>query len=101
MGIQPKRQNEQTNFNPVSPYAVSKLYAHWMVNMYRDAYGLFCCSGILFNHESPLRGDEFVTKKIISNLAQIKYGIIPTMKLGNIYSKRFVEFSFEIKQIIV
>ena len=60
-----KRQNEQTNFNPVSPYAVSKLYAHWMVNMYRDAYGLFCCSGILFNHESPLRGDEFVTKNNI------------------------------------
>ena len=90
-----KRQNEQTNFNPVSPYAVSKLYAHWMVNMYRDAYGLFCCSGILFNHESPLRGDEFVTKKIISNLAQIKYGIIPTMKLGNIYSKRDWGFSMD------
>ena len=57
------KQNEKTEFNPVSPYAISKLYAHWMVNMYRDAYGLFCCSGILFNHESPLRGEEFVTKK--------------------------------------
>ena len=87
------RQNEKTEFNPVSPYAISKLYAHWMVNMYRDAYGLFCCSGILFNHESPLRGNEFVTKKIISNLAKIKYGKLSTMKLGNIYSKRDWGFS--------
>ena len=83
-----KKQNEKTNFSPVSPYAVSKLYAHWMVNMYRDAYGLFCCSGILFNHESPLRGDEFVTKKIVSNLTKIKFGLLERMTLGNIYSKR-------------
>ena len=88
-----RKQNETTQFNPVSPYAISKLYAHWMVNMYKDAYGLFCCSGILFNHESPLRGEEFVTKKIISNLAKIKYGLINKMSLGNIYSKRDWGFS--------
>mgnify|MGYP001429645014 CR=1 FL=1 len=88
-----KTQNEKTEFKPVSPYAISKLYAHWLVNMYRDAYGLFCCSGILFNHESPLRGDEFVTKKIISNLAMIKYGLSSKMSLGNIYSKRDWGFS--------
>ena len=88
-----KKQSEKTSFHPVSPYAVSKLYAHWMVNMYKDAYGLFCCSGILFNHESPLRGDEFVTKKIISNLAKIKYGNLTKMGLGNIYSKRDWGFS--------
>ena len=90
-----KKQNENTNFNPVSPYAISKLYAHWLVNMYKDAYGLFCCSGILFNHESPLRGEEFVTKKIISNLAKIRYGILPKMTLGNIYSKRDWGFSMD------
>ena len=90
-----KKQNEKTNFSPVSPYAVSKLYAHWMVNMYRDAYGLFCCSGILFNHESPLRGDEFVTKKIVSNLTKIKFGLLERMTLGNIYSKRDWGFSMD------
>ena len=90
-----KKQNEITNFKPVSPYAVSKLYAHWIVNMYRDAYGLFCCSGILFNHESPLRGEEFVTKKIISNLTKIKLGLIERMSLGNIYSRRDWGFSMD------
>jgi len=59
-----------------------------MVNLYRDAYNIFCCSGILFNHESPLRGKEFVTKKIISDLARVKFNLIPHIKLGNIYSKR-------------
>ncbi len=83
-----KRQNEKTNFEPTSPYAISKLYAHWMINLYRDAYNIFCCSGILFNHESPLRGKEFVTKKIISDLAQVKYKTLPYIQLGNIYSKR-------------
>lgn len=90
-----KMQNEETDFKPVSPYAISKLYAHWLVNMYRDAYGLFCCSGILFNHESPLRGEEFVTKKIISNLAKIKYGLLSRMSLGNLYSKRDWGFSMD------
>tara|TARA_Y100000816_G_C26092998_1_gene577896 strand:- start:418 stop:1437 length:1020 start_codon:yes stop_codon:yes gene_type:complete len=83
-----KKQNENTNFQPTSPYAISKLYAHWMVNLYRDAYNIFCCSGILFNHESPLRGKEFVTKKIISDLARVKFNLIPYIRLGNIYSKR-------------
>ena len=59
-----QRLNETTNFKPISPYAVSKLYSHWMINLYREAYDVFCCSGILFNHESPLRGKEFVTKKL-------------------------------------
>ena len=82
------RQNEFTPLQPVSPYAISKLYAHWMVNMYRDAYDIFCCSGILFNHESPLRGNEFVTKKIIKDLARVKYNELSNLTLGNVYSKR-------------
>ena len=83
-----KKQNELTNFEPTSPYAISKLYAHWMINLYRKAYGIFCCSGILFNHESPLRGKEFVTKKIVTDMAKVKFNIIPHLSLGNIYSKR-------------
>ena len=83
-----KKQSEVTRFEPTSPYAVSKLYAHWMINLYREAYGIFCCSGILFNHESPLRGQEFVTKKIVSDLAKMRENLIPVLKLGNIYSKR-------------
>ncbi len=86
--INSKKQNEKTPFHPVSPYAVSKLYSHWMVNLYRDAYNMYCCSGILFNHESPLRGKEFVTKKIVTDLAKVKYKKLPYLKLGNIYSKR-------------
>ncbi len=82
------QHNEETNFNPVSPYAVSKLYAHKMVEVYRNAYNLFCCSGILFNHTSPLRGNEFVTKKIIIDLIKIKLKIIPCLFLGNIHVKR-------------
>ena len=82
------RQDEKTVFEPISPYAVSKLYAHWMVNLYREAYNIFCCSGILFNHESPLRGDEFVTKKIITDLAKVKFKKISYLKVGNIYSHR-------------
>ncbi len=86
--IKSKIQNEKTNFLPVSPYAVSKLYAHYMVSLYRDAYNLYCCSGILFNHESPLRSEEFVTKKIISQLIKVKLNLLPHVKLGNIYAKR-------------
>ena len=86
--ISSKRQDEKTIFEPISPYAVSKLYAHGMVNLYREAYNLFCCSGILFNHESPLRGNEFVTKKIVTDLAKIKFGMTSHLSLGNIYSKR-------------
>lgn len=83
-----KGQDEKTYFQPVSPYAVSKLYSHWMLNLYREAYNLFCCSGILFNHDSPLRGEEFVAKKIVHDLAQVKFKIIPCLKVGNIYVRR-------------
>ena len=68
-------QNEQTVFYPRSPYGVAKLYAHWITVNYRESYDLFCCSGILFNHESPLRGNEFVTKKITKSLSKIKKGV--------------------------
>tara|TARA_Y100000389_G_scaffold5366_1_gene5079 strand:+ start:2462 stop:3487 length:1026 start_codon:yes stop_codon:yes gene_type:complete len=81
-------QNENTVFEPQSPYAVSKIFGHYMVNNYRTAYNLFCVSGILFNHESPLRGSEFVTKKIISDLTKIYNGHKKTLELGNIYAKR-------------
>jgi len=83
-----KKQNENTNFQPTSPYAISKLYAHWMVNLYRDAYNIFCCSGILFNHESPLRGKEFVTRKITDGVAKIKLGLAKKLTLGNLDAKR-------------
>ncbi len=86
--VKTKRKNEETKFEPLSPYAVSKLHAHWMVNMYRNAYDLYCCSGILFNHTSPLRGEEFVTKKIISDLIKVKYNRIPCLILGNIHVRR-------------
>lgn len=86
--IQRKKQDENTPFYPRSPYGVSKLYSHWMTKNYRESYGLFASSGILFNHESPLRGNEFVTKKIVSSLARIKHGSQKTLELGNIYAKR-------------
>ena len=86
--VSPKIKNENTNFQPVSPYAVSKLYAHSMINVYRDVHNLFCCSGIMFNHESPLRDDQFVTQKIIKNLIKIKYKKMKLLKLGNIYVER-------------
>ncbi len=81
-------QNEKSQFKPRSPYAISKLYSHWITSMYRNAYDLHCCSGILFNHESPIRGNEFVTKKIVSGLCKIKYAHGKTLEVGNIYSKR-------------
>ena len=81
-------QNEKTNFHPRSPYATAKLYAHWITKNYRDAYGLFACNGILFNHESPIRGETFVTKKIVKALVRIKNKKQKKLFLGNIYSKR-------------
>ncbi len=81
-------QNEKTPLYPRSPYAASKLYAHWITINYREAYGLFACNGILFNHESPMRGETFVTKKIISSLVKIKFKKEKKMILGNLYSKR-------------
>ena len=81
-------QDEKTPFYPRSPYAAAKLYAHSITTNYREAYGLFACNGILFNHESPLRGETFVTRKIISGLVKIKYGKEKKLILGNLYSKR-------------
>lgn len=77
-------QNELTPFHPRSPYAVAKLYAHHAVINYRESYGLFACSGILFNHESPRRGLDFVTRKITNGIAQIKHGQLDRLKLGNL-----------------
>lgn len=81
-------QNERTPFYPRSPYAVSKVMGHWITVNYREAYNMFACSGILFNHESPLRGLEFVTRKITYGIARIKYGLQDKIVLGNLSSKR-------------
>jgi GDPmannose 4,6-dehydratase len=81
-------QNENTKFNPQSPYAISKLYSHLMAINYRDSYNLFSCSGILFNHESPRRGKSFVTRKITESVAKIKLGLIESFKIGNLNAKR-------------
>jgi len=81
-------QNEKSLFYPRSPYAVSKIFAHWMTINYREAFDIFACNGILFNHESPFRGATFVTKKIISALCNIKKGSNEILYLGNIYAKR-------------
>lgn len=86
--VQRVPQDENTPFYPRSPYAVAKLYAHWMTVNYREAYGIFACSGILFNHESPLRGEEFVTRKISMAVARIKKGIQDKLYLGNLEAKR-------------
>lgn len=81
-------QNEQTAFYPRSPYGVSKLYAHWITINYRESYDLFACTGILFNHESPRRGREFVTRKITHGVARIKHGLDQELRLGNLDSRR-------------
>ena len=81
-------QNERTNFEPRSPYAVAKLYAHWITINYRESYNLFAANGILFNHESPVRGGTFVTKKIVEGLCKIKKGMQEKLYLGNLYAKR-------------
>lgn len=81
-------QNENTPFHPYSPYAVAKLYGYWIVREYREAYGMFCCSGILFNHESECRGETFVTRKITLAAARIKQGKQERLYLGNLDSKR-------------
>lgn len=86
--IKEERQSETTPFHPRSPYGVSKLYAHWMTQNYRESYEMFSCSGILFNHESPLRGSEFVTKKITQNLCRQAKGSDEILTLGNIDAKR-------------
>lgn len=81
-------QNEDTPFNPQSPYACAKLYAYWIVKNYRDAYNMFACNGILFNHESPRRGETFVTRKITREVAKISLGLCECLTLGRLDSKR-------------
>jgi len=82
------QQNETTPFHPRSPYGVSKLYAHWMTINFRESYGLHCSNGILFNHESPIRGIEFVTRKITDGVARIRLGLKNDITLGNLDAKR-------------
>lgn len=86
--VQAIPQDESTAFYPRSPYGVAKLYAHWMTVNYRESYDIFASSGILFNHESPLRGKEFVTRKITDSVAKIKLGKLDVLELGNIDAKR-------------
>lgn len=86
--VQAIPQKEDTPFYPRSPYGVAKLYAHWMTINYRESYGIFGTSGILFNHESPLRGREFVTRKITDSMAKIKLGQLDVLELGNMDAKR-------------
>jgi len=87
-GLSPPPQSETTPFHPRSPYAVAKLYAHWMTVNYREAHSLFACSGILFNHESPRRGENFVTRKITRSIGQILSGRSDRLRLGNLDAKR-------------
>jgi GDPmannose 4,6-dehydratase len=86
--VQAIPQSESTPFYPRSPYGVAKLYAHWMTINYRESYDIFACSGILFNHESPLRGREFVTRKITDGVAKIELGQLDALQLGNLDAKR-------------
>jgi GDPmannose 4,6-dehydratase len=86
--VQETPQKETTPFYPRSPYAVAKMYGYWIVVNYREAYGIYACNGILFNHESPVRGETFVTRKITRGLARIKLGLQDTLYLGNMDAKR-------------
>lgn len=86
--VQAIPQVESTPFYPRSPYGIAKLYAHWMTINYRESYGIFGASGLLFNHESPLRGREFVTRKITDGMAKIKLGLLDVLELGNLDAKR-------------
>lgn len=88
-------QTEETKFHPRSPYGVAKLFAHWMTLNYQESYNMFCTSGILFNHESPLRGKEFVTRKITDSVAKIHLGILDCLELGNLDAKRDWGFAKE------
>lgn len=104
--VQAVPQTETTPFWPRSPYGVAKLYAHWMTVNYRESYNIFGCSGILFNHESPLRGREFVTRKITDSIAKIKLGKLDCLELGNIdamrdwgYAKEYVEGMWRMLQV--
>ncbi len=81
-------QTEKTSFHPRSPYGVAKVYGHWITVNYRESYDMFCCSGILFNHESPRRGKEFVTRKVTDAAARIKHGLQDKLRLGNLDARR-------------
>ena len=103
--VQASPQNENTPFHPRSPYAVSKLYGYWIVKNYREAYGMFACNGILFNHESPRRGETFVTRKITRGFARINEGLEKFIYLGNIdslrdwgHAKDYVEMQWKMLQ---
>ena len=106
--VQAVPQIEETAFYPRSPYGVAKLYAHWMTINYRESYDIFGSSGILFNHESPLRGREFVTRKITDGVAKIKLGLLDCLELGNLdakrdwgYAKEYVEGMWRMLQVDV
>jgi GDPmannose 4,6-dehydratase len=81
-------QSETSPFHPRSPYAIAKLFAHWTTINYRESYGMFACAGILFNHESPVRGIEFVSRKITDGVARIKHGVAKDLRMGNLQAKR-------------
>jgi GDPmannose 4,6-dehydratase len=81
-------QSETSRFHPRSPYAIAKLFAHWTTINYRESYGLFACAGILFNHESPVRGIEFVSRKITDGVARIKHGVAKGLRMGNLQARR-------------
>ncbi|PWY55468.1 GDP-mannose 4,6-dehydratase [Legionella qingyii] len=93
--VQTVPQTELTPFYPRSPYGVAKLYAHWMTVNYRESYNLFACSGILFNHESPLRGSEFITRKITNGIAKIRLCLLDVLEIGNLDAKRDWGFARE------
>ena len=103
--IQEKKQSEKTKFYPKSPYATSKLFAYWITKNYRESYNIFASNGILFNHESPRRGETFVTRKITIGLSRIIHGLDKCLYLGNLYSLRdwghakdYVEMCWKILQ---
>jgi GDPmannose 4,6-dehydratase len=87
-GDAPPPQNEETPLRPRIPYGAANAYAHWMVGNYREGYGMFAVNGILFNHESPRRGETFVTRKITRAIARMKYGLEDKLYLGNLEAKR-------------
>ena len=86
--VQEVPQKESTPFYPRSPYGVAKVYGHWITVNYRESYNMYCCSGILFNHESERRGREFVTRKVTDGVARIKLGLAKELRLGNLDAKR-------------
>src|SRR5262249_36864524 len=86
--VQETPQSETTRFHPRSPYGVAKVYGHWITVNYRESYGMYCCSGILFNHEGPRRGREFITRKVTRGAARIKLGLEKELRLGNLEAKR-------------